>query len=116
MEAAKKLPKDEHPGRALISMARLTGDRQFDLEEGQRKKVGAYLADKGCPTNSTSHCSRWSPSTGRRRSPRSATRCRPGCRWAEDERLGPVSVFASTVKKRRLTRLREDRRRSEFDL
>ena len=47
--AVKRLPKDEHPAPALISMARLTGDRQFDLEDGQRRKVSDYLADKGLP-------------------------------------------------------------------
>lgn len=47
--AAKRLPKDEHPAPALLSMARLTGDRQFDLEEGQRRKVSNFLADKGLP-------------------------------------------------------------------
>ena len=46
---AKRLPKDEHPAPAMISMARVTGDRQFDLEEGQRQKVSAFLAEKGLP-------------------------------------------------------------------
>lgn len=45
----KRLPKDEHPAPALISLARLTGDRQFDLEEGQRKQVSAYLTERGLP-------------------------------------------------------------------
>ncbi len=47
--AAKRLPKDEHPAPAMIAMARLTGDRHFDLEEGQRKKIGAFLAGRGLP-------------------------------------------------------------------
>ena len=45
----KRMPKDEHPVPALISMARLTGDRQFDLEDGQRKKISAFLEGKGLP-------------------------------------------------------------------
>lgn len=49
MMALPKLPKDEHPAACLISLGRLTGDRQFDLPEELRKKVSTFLQDKGVP-------------------------------------------------------------------
>ncbi|MCA9554094.1 MAG: hypothetical protein KC933_28935, partial [Myxococcales bacterium] len=47
--ALKKPPKDEHPASCLVAMCRLTGDRQFDLPEGIRKEVAAFLTERGVP-------------------------------------------------------------------
>ncbi len=45
----KRWPKDEHPAPCLIALARLTGDRQLDLSEETRKKIAAFLAQRGLP-------------------------------------------------------------------
>ena len=42
-----KPSKHEHPKDCLISLSRLVGDRQFDLDEGVRLEVAAYLVKKG---------------------------------------------------------------------
>ncbi len=47
--ALPKPSKDEHPRACLIPMARLTGDRQLDVEEALRVKVMGYLVERGVP-------------------------------------------------------------------
>lgn len=47
--AAKRLPKDEHPAACLVSMARVTGDRQFDLPPEVREQIVGFLVDRGVP-------------------------------------------------------------------
>ncbi|MBI4819764.1 MAG: Hsp70 family protein [Deltaproteobacteria bacterium] len=44
-----KPPKDERPKDYLISLARLVGDRQFDLDEPTRLQVMGYLATHHVP-------------------------------------------------------------------
>jgi len=44
-----KMLKGEHPAACMVSMCRLTGDRQFDLPLEARTKVKAYLLDFGVP-------------------------------------------------------------------
>lgn len=44
-----KIPKGEDPVPCLISLARKTGDRQFDLEDASRKAVDQWLADRKVP-------------------------------------------------------------------
>ncbi len=45
--ALKKPPKDENLAGCLISLARLTGDRQFDLPDDLRAKVDSFLEQQG---------------------------------------------------------------------
>ncbi len=45
----ERMPKGEHPAQCLVSMCRLTGDRQFDLPQGVRQKVEAFLVERGVP-------------------------------------------------------------------
>ncbi|MEQ9497504.1 MAG: Hsp70 family protein [Deltaproteobacteria bacterium] len=47
--ALPKWPKDEHPASCLVSIARVTGDRQYDLPEEIRRKVNDYLVERGVP-------------------------------------------------------------------
>ena len=42
-----KPSKDEHPKDCMISLARMVGDRQFDLDGAVRTKVQEYLAKRG---------------------------------------------------------------------
>ncbi|MEE2901473.1 MAG: Hsp70 family protein [Myxococcota bacterium] len=42
-----KLSRHEAPKDCLISLGRMTGDRQFDLEESVRLEIMAYLVQKG---------------------------------------------------------------------
>jgi molecular chaperone DnaK (HSP70) len=47
--ALKKPPKEEHPAACLVSMGRLTGDRQLDLPEAARREIAAFLEERGVP-------------------------------------------------------------------
>lgn len=47
--ALDKWPKDEHPASCLVAIARVTGDRQYDLPEEIRRKVEKFLVARGVP-------------------------------------------------------------------